>query len=72
MMLRDYYNDGWSPKQSSRDSKTYVLNRSNKGHWELYTVLASYRVFSFKTKQLAVQFLDNFKDLFEKLNPLYE
>lgn len=71
IQLRDCYNDGWKPnwKDPSQNKHTiyYNTNYPDKG-----TNAVSTRVLVFKTKELRNEFFDNFKDLIEKLKPLYE
>lgn len=71
IQLRDCYNDGWKPnwKDASKDKYTiyYNTNYVDKG-----TNAVSARVLAFKTRELRDEFFDNFKDLIEKLKPLYE
>ena len=68
MMLREYYNDGW---KRQTDYTHFAIRRSPDGEWYCFSTLGNF-LFTFKTETLAKQFLENFKDLFEKLNPLYE
>lgn len=67
IMLRDYYNDGWKRRANYIN---FTITKSQLGEWFCLTPATT--LFTFKTKELAKQFLENFKDLFEKLNPLYE
>lgn len=71
IQLRDYYNDGYKPDWKNPCQEKYTIyyntNYPDKG-----TNCASVRALAFKTRELRDEFLDNFKDLIEKLKPLYE
>lgn len=76
IQLCDCYNDGWKPDWFARDQKytinidTDIINHHiifNKGGY-----IYSPNVLAFRTEELRDEFLNNFKDLIEKLKPLYE
>lgn len=76
IQLRDCYNDGWKPDWFASDQKytiyinTDVINRhiilEKRGYMYSPSILA------FRTEKLRDEFYNNFKDLIEKLKPLYE
>ena len=71
IQLRDCYNDGYKPDWKNPRQEKYTIyyntNYPDKG-----TNCVSVRALAFKTKELRDEFLDNFKDLIEKLKSLYE
>ena len=70
IQLRDCYNDGWKPNWYIRDDKPVIYPHIGEFKTELNTVSA--RILTFKSSELRDKFLNNFKDLIEKLKPLYE
>lgn len=69
LLLRDYYNDGWNPDwTNTKEYKFcivfYLQNAS------VASLCGKQRLLAFPTKELAEQFLENFKDLIEKAKPL--
>lgn len=67
--LRDYYRQGWVPDWSNiREDKYYIINNGTNVRLELAHI--SHRFLSFQTKELAQQFLDNFRDLIEQAGDL--
>jgi len=70
IQLRDYYNDGWKPDWNSSNSKPVIT--FVEGEFVKTTTIGCGRVLVFKTAKLRDEFFDNFKDLIEKLKPLYE
>lgn len=71
IQLRDCYNNGWKPEWIIPSQEKYTIDYSagkfNKG---LHSHEA--RLLAFKSEKLRNEFFDNFKDLIEKLKPLYE
>lgn len=59
VQLRDCYNQGWQPDWNNNVEENYMF------------VLMAYSPLYFKTKELRDKFLENFRDLIEKLKPLY-
>ena len=66
--LRDCYRQGWTPNWTDDSRRWYITKLKNK----LYIgSISSYSAFlSFQTKELAEQFLTNFKDLIEQAGDL--
>ena len=66
--LRDCYRQGWKPNYTDDSQKWYILKNHDKlsVDWNI-----SYSVFlNFQTRELAEQFLKNFKDLIEQAGDL--
>ena len=62
--LRDCYRQGWKPNYTDDSQKWYILKNHDKlsVDWNI-----SYSVFlNFQTREIAEQFLNNFKDLIEQ------
>lgn len=66
--LRDIYNGGWVPDYVDEYSKYAIRSIHEKCDILTYTSLRN--VLTFRTVDLARQFLTNFKDLIEKAKPL--
>ena len=66
--LRDCYRQGWIPNYTDISKKWYITKLKNKLYIDS---ISSYSAFlSFQTKELAEQFLTNFKDLIEQAGDL--
>ena len=66
--LRDCYRQGWKPNYTDDSQKWYILKNHDKlsVDWNI-----SYSVFlNFQTREIAEQFLKNFKDLIEQAGDL--
>lgn len=71
VLLRDCYNDGWTPDWKNEDENKYVIGfNGERISWENYCIWA-YSPLYFKTESLCIEFIENFRDLIEKLKPLY-
>lgn len=70
IQLRDYYNDGWKPDWNE-DSNKYVIYFF-RDEPAPTTNAGCAKILAFKSRKLRDEFFDNFKDLIEKLKPLYE
>jgi len=70
IQLRDCYNDGWKPDWKGASDKFAIELFEGK----FIKNICAYRaeVLVFKSKKLRDEFYNNFKDLIEKLKPLYE
>lgn len=70
IQLRNCYNGDWLPNWTNSKTK-YVIefnhNTPQINDWRVISVSPLY----FKSKQLAEKFLQNFRQLIEKLKPLY-
>lgn len=71
VQLRDCYNDGWKPDWSNCCQEKYVIH-CKADNFEEGIMYHAACVLTFKTKELRNEFFNNFKDLIEKLKPLYE
>lgn len=73
IQLRDCYNDGWKPDWRDPFDKyvIYFIHFARNTFIKQTNTNCS-RILAFKTAELRDQFFDNFKDLIEKLKPLYE
>lgn len=66
--LRDCYRQGWKPNYTDDSQKWYILKNNDKlsVDWNI-----SYSVFlNFQTREIAEQFLNNFKDLINQAGDL--
>lgn len=71
IQLRDCYNEGWKPDWKNEDQYKYVF-WFVKDDIKTVDLFCQPVLFAFKSKKLRDEFLNNFKDLIEKLKPLYE
>lgn len=71
IQLRECYNQGWQPNWSDlKEAKYIIMFVDNKIDKDI-AASCVYSPLYFKTKELRDQFLENFRDLIEKLKPLY-
>lgn len=70
IQLRDCYNDGWKPDWNE-DSNKYVIYFFGDEPTPTINVGCA-KILAFKSAELRDEFFNNFKDLIEKLKPLYE
>jgi hypothetical protein len=66
--LRDIYRQGWKPNWNDKNDK-YCINY-DEGIIRIYTIWYSQCFLSFQSKEIAEQFVENFKDLIEKAKEL--
>lgn len=66
IQLRDYYNDGWKP--TGICATIYINDKSDP--W-VVVITNSTSPFTFKSASLAKEFLNNFKDLLDKVKYLF-
>lgn len=68
-LLRDCYRRGWVPKRAAYDAKwcIYLVREDELEICDYYT---ESRFLSFPTKELAEEFLNNFRDLIEQAGDL--
>jgi len=71
IQLRDCYNGDWKPDWSNLSQDKYTIYYDTN-YFEKNKNSFIARVLVFKTAKLRDEFFDNFKDLIEKLKPLYE
>ena len=69
LQLRDYYNDSWKPDWN--DSSVKWCIHFCKGDVVKYTANNFKYLFCFKSEELRNTFLENFKDLLKKIEPLF-
>ena len=72
--LRDCYRQGWVPGYTNISDK-FCINRyfdyySRKHNYEIIVRIANSYFLSFQSKEIAQEFLDNFKDLIEQAGDL--
>ena len=73
--LRDCYRQGWIPDWTDNTEKYYIEHRKYCDGIVSYYVTAHInthiiKFLSFQSKELAIEFLDNFKDLIEQAGDL--
>lgn len=69
IQLRDCYNDGWKPKWEQNNWMPCIDIRET--NFEATEHSINECLFVFKTHMLRDKFLENFKDLLEKVRPLF-
>lgn len=69
IQLRDCYNDGWTPNWQYVQNAYCIVYQY--GEWEKGLCSFTAEIFCFKTEKLCDKFFENFKDLLEKVKPLY-
>lgn len=70
IQLRDCYNNGWKPDWNDNSDK-FVISLF-KDEVETDVNVSCTKVLAFESSELRDRFFYNFKDLIEKLKPLYE
>lgn len=71
IQLRDAYNGDWVPDWKDGKQTKFVIAFANNVISSQYFAYANSEILYFKTKELRDEFLRNFRDLIEKLKPLY-
>jgi len=66
--LRDVYRQGWAPDWNDTNPKYVIEFNQNGIHKNIWYSLNNF--LSFQSKEIAEQFLENFRDLIEKAKPL--
>lgn len=69
IQLRDCYRQGWKPDYNIRSVK--YTTEFYKNNLVNEVCVNTGNIFSFKTPELRDEFRDNFKDLIEKVKPLF-
>lgn len=69
IQLRDCYNEGWTPDWKDDVNKPCIT--LIKDEWEPISYVCFCQVFCFRSKALRDKFLENFRDLLDKIKPLY-
>lgn len=70
IQLRDCYNGDWVPEWGDKGYKFMIEFRRDKAFDGLAQAIATTPLY-FKSEDLRDEFLENFRDLIEKLKPLY-
>lgn len=65
--LRDYYRQGWVPKDKEDN---YAIQRYKNGTYSVFTYYSYSSFLSFQSKEIAEEFLNNFRDLIEEAGDL--
>ena len=66
--LRDVYRDGWIPNwENINENKSIIFPSFN--NWTVDWVTVSNHFLSFQTREIAEEFLNNFRDLIEQAKP---
>lgn len=71
VQLRDCYNNDWKPDWENENRYKYAFYFV-KDHIRTCLLFCQPVLFAFKSEKLRDEFINNFKDLIEKLKPLYE
>jgi hypothetical protein len=66
--LREVYRQGWKPDWNDTNPKYVIEFNQNGIHKNIWYSLNNF--LSFQSKEIAEQFLENFRDLIEKAKPL--
>ena len=69
IQLRDCYRQGWKPDWTSNDTKYCINFNNNFIQTNGYT--NTHQILTFQTYELRQEFVNNFKDLIEKVKPLF-
>jgi hypothetical protein len=67
--LREVYRQGWTADWENETQKKWCI-RFYKGTLEIEDYCSTNYFFSFQTREITKQFLENFRDLIEKARPL--
>ena len=70
IQLRDCYNDGWKPDWTDNCTYKYCIQLYTNDLREVDNTVSN-EIFAFETEKLRDKFLKNFKDLLEKVKPLF-
>lgn len=68
-LLRDEYRNGWLPDWNDKETLKYGIEIT-ASRWIIWTNTATRRFLSFQTKELAEEFLNNFRELIEQAGDL--
>lgn len=72
--LRDCYRQGWVPDYTSTSNKFYIVHYFdfylNKYDYKINTYTSLLHFLSFQSKEIAEEFLNNFRDLIEQAGDL--
>lgn len=71
IQLRDCYNGGWVPDFGNPIERKHVVSFIGNNWIKTWTTQYAY-IFSFKSEELRDKFLENFRDLLDKIKPLYQ
>ena len=71
IQLRNCYNGDWVPDWTEEKEEKYIITYGGSGNIEQWTAYSMCRILAFKTKELRDEFLRYFRQLIEKLKPLY-
>lgn len=71
IQLRNAYNGGWVPDWKNTDERKWAICFYENQIFVTDFIKYNYTPLYFKTKELRDEFLSNFRDLIEKLKPLY-
>lgn len=67
--LRDCYRQGWVPNREDTKFNKYCIESIDKGY-AIFTYKAFSKFLSFQSREIAQEFLNNFKDLIEQAGDL--
>ena len=67
--LRDYYRQGWVPDWEDTKSIKYCIRYADN-KYTIMTCCVSVKFLSFQSREIAEEFLNNFKDLIEQAGDL--
>lgn len=68
LYLREVYRAGWKPDFNTWKNLVYI----DSNNWAIGGSLSMHEIFTFQNKETAKLFRNNFRDLLEKIKPLYE
>lgn len=69
-ILRDKYRNGWKPDWENNSKKYYIGHYDNSNHCHVYQEFTFPNFLSFKTEEVAEEFLNIFRDLIEEAGDL--
>ena len=68
--LRDCYRQGWAPDFSNSYTSKYCIHKIDKNDIRIFEYYTYNSILSFRTEELAKEFLNNFRDLIEQAGDL--
>lgn len=71
IQLRDCYNDGWVPDWRDSEAKKHVISLIGNNWIETWRTQDAC-MFAFNSEELRDKFIENFRDLLDKIKPLYQ
>ena len=68
--LREVYRQGWKPDWNSIEQEKFIIIYTHRGIFECSVAVNIPNFLSFQSPEIRDEFLENFRDLIKKANPL--